>query len=128
MSGCGILSDNCRGVFVEEGLIPKYTAIDLNLDDCPSSNPHLPCDKAIVAAGTRSENPIRTMIFFPGWIYGVGEGESTPLFRAVLWGEYCGTCIDASLFGRDTEIYTRLEDRLHSLRIGRARGDFGAGL
>jgi nucleoside-diphosphate-sugar epimerase len=43
------------------------------MDDVPAENQHVPQDKIIVEAGTRKENPIRTMIIFPSWIFGVGE-------------------------------------------------------
>ena len=35
----------------------------------------------IVAAGTRKENPVRTIIIYPGQIYGVGRGE-----YFAIWG------------------------------------------
>ncbi|KAF8905807.1 hypothetical protein CPB84DRAFT_1771238 [Gymnopilus junonius] len=74
VSGVGVTSDNARGEFVPEDQIPKYTDIGLDLDKLPPANPHLHCDKVIVAAGTRKDNPVRTAILFPGWIYGIGEG------------------------------------------------------
>ncbi|RDB15631.1 hypothetical protein Hypma_004030 [Hypsizygus marmoreus] len=74
VSGLGITSDNCRGEHVELADIPHYTDIDLDLEKCPPTNMHLDSDKLIVAAGTRTENPVRTIIVFPGWIYGVGDG------------------------------------------------------
>lgn len=75
ISGLGITSDNARGEHVDLADIPEYTDIGLKLDDCPPTNPHLDSDKAIVSAGTRTENPVRTIIVFPGWIYGIGEGQ-----------------------------------------------------
>ncbi|TFK35052.1 hypothetical protein BDQ12DRAFT_760575 [Crucibulum laeve] len=74
ISGLGITSDNSRGEFIELEKVPSYTDIGLNLDNCPPTNKHLESDKLIVQFGTRKEKPIRTIIVFPGWIYGVGEG------------------------------------------------------
>lgn len=70
----GVTSDNSRGEDVDIDDIPSYTDIDLNLDDLPPENLHLPVDKLIVKAGTRKENPVRTVILFPGWIFGPGDG------------------------------------------------------
>ncbi|KAK7026872.1 hypothetical protein VNI00_015414 [Paramarasmius palmivorus] len=70
-SGIAIISDNCRGEAVE---FKEYTDIGFKLEDLPETNVHLDCDLAIVQAGTRKENPVRTIMLFPGWVYGVGEG------------------------------------------------------
>ncbi|KAK0461987.1 uncharacterized protein EV420DRAFT_139887 [Desarmillaria tabescens] len=73
VSGLGILSDNCRGESVDPASIKWWIDTDLNLRDCDPSNTHLESDIPIVDAGTRSQNPVRTMILFPGWMYGLGE-------------------------------------------------------
>lgn len=79
VSGCGIISDNIRGEKAEN---PKFwTDIGLSLDDCPPTNTHLESDKPIVAAATRKENPIRSIIVYPGQIYGVGNGVQ----KTTLW-------------------------------------------
>ncbi|KIJ56877.1 hypothetical protein M422DRAFT_238470 [Sphaerobolus stellatus SS14] len=82
-SGLGITSDNCRGEYIPLEQVPHYTDVDgFSLDDCPPENTHLESDKAIVTAGTRKENPIRTIIVFPSLIYGVSEGPqkiTTPI-------------------------------------------------
>ncbi|KAF9448159.1 NAD(P)-binding protein [Macrolepiota fuliginosa MF-IS2] len=100
ISGLGITSDNSHGVYVDIDDIPCYTDIGLSLNDVPAGNHHVAQDKLIVEAGTRKENPVRTLIVFPGWIYGIGEGIQkttlpvrifTDLFlqagRAGTWGE-----------------------------------------
>ncbi|PPQ86759.1 hypothetical protein CVT25_012404 [Psilocybe cyanescens] len=74
VSGLAILNDDARGELVPEDKIPKYTDIGFSLDQVPTDAPHLNCDSLIVAAGTRKENPVRTIIAYPGWIFGVGEG------------------------------------------------------
>ncbi|KAL0575216.1 hypothetical protein V5O48_006755 [Marasmius crinis-equi] len=74
VSGLGITSDNCKGEHVELKNIPCYTDIEFKLEDCPPYNTHLESDKPIVQAGTRTQNPVRTIIVFPGWIYGIGRG------------------------------------------------------
>ncbi|KIJ56878.1 hypothetical protein M422DRAFT_198162 [Sphaerobolus stellatus SS14] len=84
VSNIGIVSDNCKGEYIPLEQIPSYTDVDgFSLDDCPPTNMHIETNKAIVAAGTRKENPIRTIIVFPSWIYGVAEGPwqkiSTPV-------------------------------------------------
>ncbi|KAK7026869.1 hypothetical protein VNI00_015411 [Paramarasmius palmivorus] len=71
VSGLGIISDNCRGEAVDA---IEYSDTDLDLMSLPPNNQHLLCDVPIVQAGSRQENPIRTAIIFPGWIYGAGEG------------------------------------------------------
>ncbi|EME89537.1 uncharacterized protein MYCFIDRAFT_76882 [Pseudocercospora fijiensis CIRAD86] len=81
MSGCGILADNARGEYVPPSKIKEWSDIDLDLNDCPSENTHLPTDKAIFAAGTREENRIRTIIVFPSLIYGIGKNRS----RCGMW-------------------------------------------
>ncbi|KDR74351.1 hypothetical protein GALMADRAFT_70749 [Galerina marginata CBS 339.88] len=74
VSGLGIANDDARGELVDEDKIPRYTDIGFSLDQLPPDNPHLNCDVLIAAAGVRKENPIRTIIVYPGWIYGLGEG------------------------------------------------------
>lgn len=74
ISGLGILSDNCRGESVDPANIKWWTDTSLNLRDCDPSNMHLESDIPIVDAGTRTQNPVRTMTMFPGWMYGLGEG------------------------------------------------------
>ncbi|PBL02702.1 NAD(P)-binding protein [Armillaria gallica] len=99
ISGLEILSDNCRGESVDPANIRWWTDSSLNLRDCDPSNMHLESDIPIVDAGTRTQNPVRTMIMFPGWIYGLGEGvqkTTTPvryfrdtytrIGRAGTWG------------------------------------------
>lgn len=69
VSGLGIISDNARGEYISN---PRwYSDSGLNLDDCPPENTHLISDREIVAAATRDENPIRSIIVYPGWIYGM---------------------------------------------------------
>ncbi|KAK7026849.1 hypothetical protein VNI00_015391 [Paramarasmius palmivorus] len=83
ISGTSIVSDNCKGEDVEP---VEHTDIGLNLEQLPPANPHLHCDIPIAHAGTRRENPVRTIIVFPGWIYGVGEGiqKVTVAYRIFL--------------------------------------------
>ncbi|KAL1718111.1 hypothetical protein EV715DRAFT_201853 [Schizophyllum commune] len=71
ISGAGILEDNARGELLTPSHIWCDTSMDLRaLKDVT----HIVSDLEIVKAGTRVENRIRTMILFPGWIYGVGSG------------------------------------------------------
>ncbi|EGN97180.1 hypothetical protein SERLA73DRAFT_183827 [Serpula lacrymans var. lacrymans S7.3] len=79
VSGCGIISDDARGEPVEN--VKEWSDIGLDLKDCPSTNTHLESDIPIVEAGTRKENPVRTIILYPGQIYGVGRGVQ----RNTLW-------------------------------------------
>ncbi|KAF5363457.1 hypothetical protein D9756_000997 [Leucocoprinus leucothites] len=72
-SGLGITSDNSHGEHVDIDDIPAYVDIGFSMNDVPPQNEHVAQDKLIVEAGTRKETPIRTMIVFPGWIFGVGE-------------------------------------------------------
>ncbi|KAJ7583593.1 hypothetical protein C8J56DRAFT_830923 [Mycena floridula] len=71
MSGCGITSDNSRG----ELFVPKkvFTDIGLRLTECENVS-HVISDQDIIAAGTRKEHPIRSMIICPSWIYGLSTG------------------------------------------------------
>ena len=67
ISGAGILEDNARGELLTPTHIWHDTEMDLRaLKDVT----HIVSDLEIVKAGTRVENRIRTMILFPGWIYG----------------------------------------------------------
>ncbi|TCD65980.1 hypothetical protein EIP91_001927 [Steccherinum ochraceum] len=79
ISGCGILADNARGEQLDN--VPEYSDIGLDLKKCPPTNTHLESDIPIVEAGTRKENPIRSIIIFPCQIYGVGEG----IQKTTLW-------------------------------------------
>lgn len=74
VSGLALLNDDARGELVPEDKIPQYTDIGFSLDRVPDDAPHKNCDSLIVAAGTREQNPVRTVIAYPGWIFGVGEG------------------------------------------------------
>ncbi|KAI0343440.1 NAD(P)-binding protein [Trametopsis cervina] len=83
ISGCGIVSDNARG----QGPVTDkvWSDIGLDLNDCDPINTHLPSDKPIVAAGTRKENPVRTIIIYPCQIYGVGNGiQPTSLWLRIF--------------------------------------------
>ncbi|KDQ57884.1 hypothetical protein JAAARDRAFT_206672 [Jaapia argillacea MUCL 33604] len=84
ISGLGIVSDNVRGEPVES--VKEWTDIGLDLKALPPTNFHLPSDLLILEAGTRKECPIRTLIIFPGQIYGAGQGmqKVTPWFRTLL--------------------------------------------
>ncbi|KAI0059217.1 NAD(P)-binding protein [Artomyces pyxidatus] len=79
VSGTGILGDNARGERVD--YVREYSDIGLDLRNCPPTNTHLECDIPIVEAGTRTENPIRTIIVFPSQIYGIGQGMQ----KTTLW-------------------------------------------
>ncbi|KAI5833183.1 NAD(P)-binding protein [Schizophyllum commune Tattone D] len=71
ISGAGILEDNARG----ELLTPSHIWLDITMDvHAVKDVTHIVSDLEIVKAGTRTANRIRTMILFPGWIYGVGSG------------------------------------------------------
>ncbi|KAK0491170.1 hypothetical protein IW261DRAFT_1556323 [Armillaria novae-zelandiae] len=101
---------------------------------------HLKSDIPIVDVGTRTQNPVRTMIMFPGLIYGSGEGIQkttapiryvidlyTQIGRAGTWGpganvvsnghvkdcaSACLTVLKAALDGKAQE---GAEGRLESL-------------
>ncbi|KAI9566146.1 hypothetical protein HD554DRAFT_1227411 [Boletus coccyginus] len=79
ISGCGIVSDNARGEPVE--YVKEWSDIGLDLKQCNPENTHLDSDIPIVEAGSRIENPVRTIIYFPAQIYGVGEG----IQKTTLW-------------------------------------------
>ncbi|KAI6004383.1 hypothetical protein F5J12DRAFT_893474 [Pisolithus orientalis] len=86
VSGCGIISDNARGEPVE--YVKEWSDIGLDLKEyvllfrsCNRRNMHLDSDIPIVEAGSRKENPVRTIIYYPGQIYGVGEG----IQKTTLW-------------------------------------------
>ncbi|EKM53534.1 uncharacterized protein PHACADRAFT_125329 [Phanerochaete carnosa HHB-10118-sp] len=79
VSGCGIISNNTRGEKTEN---PEFwTDIGLDLDDCDPTNTHLESDKPAIAAGKRKNNSIRSIIVYPGQIYGVGNGVQ----KVTLW-------------------------------------------
>ncbi|KIM51616.1 hypothetical protein SCLCIDRAFT_142918, partial [Scleroderma citrinum Foug A] len=79
VSGCGIVSDNARGEPVE--FVKEWTDIGLDLNQCNGKNMHLDSDLPIIEAGSRKENPVRTIIYLPAQIYGVGEG----IQKTTLW-------------------------------------------
>ncbi|TCD63855.1 hypothetical protein EIP91_004869 [Steccherinum ochraceum] len=72
LSGAGIIADEARGAFKDN--IPEHSDIGLDLRNCPPQNTHLDSDIPIVDAGTRKDNPIRSIIIFPSGCYGVGNG------------------------------------------------------
>ncbi|KAH0828658.1 hypothetical protein J3R83DRAFT_3020 [Lanmaoa asiatica] len=83
VSGCGIVSDNARGEPMEN--VKQWSDIGLDLKQCDPANTHLDSDILIVEAGSRTENPVRTIIYFPAQIYGVGEGvEKTTLWLRIF--------------------------------------------
>ncbi|KAF8891086.1 NAD(P)-binding protein [Gymnopilus junonius] len=87
VSGTGITSDNSRGELLPESQIPQYSDTTLKLEQLPPANPHLECDKLVIGAGKKKgENPVRTIVVIPGWLYGVGEGikKSTMAVRAFV--------------------------------------------
>ncbi|KIJ62245.1 hypothetical protein HYDPIDRAFT_114722 [Hydnomerulius pinastri MD-312] len=79
VSGCGIVSDNARGEPVE--YVKEWSDIGLDLKQCDQTNTHLDSDIPIVEAGSRTENPVRTIIYFPAQIYGLGQGVQ----KTTLW-------------------------------------------
>ncbi|KAF8665723.1 hypothetical protein AX16_000172 [Volvariella volvacea WC 439] len=81
ISGYGVLSDGADGQVVEKSKIPKYIDSSFSLDDLPPTSANLAPNKAVVAAGERKENPVKTLILFPGWIYGIGR-EPQPITLA----------------------------------------------
>ncbi|KDR74322.1 hypothetical protein GALMADRAFT_250148 [Galerina marginata CBS 339.88] len=97
LSGLGMASDNARGELIDEDNIPRYTDIGFSLDQVPPDNPHVHCDMLVAEAGVRKENPVRTIMAYPGWVYGLGEGMSktTSALRAFLGAsrtlKYAGT-------------------------------------
>ncbi|KAF9476477.1 NAD(P)-binding protein [Pholiota conissans] len=73
-SGLCIVGDNARGEPVDEAKIPRYNDTTFTVDSVPVDNCHVNCDSLIIEAGTRKESPVRTIIMFPAWVYGLGEG------------------------------------------------------
>ncbi|KDR74353.1 hypothetical protein GALMADRAFT_227416 [Galerina marginata CBS 339.88] len=80
VSGLAIVNDNARGELVDEDKIPHYSDIGFSLEQLPPDNPHLSCDALIAAAGIRKQNPIRTIVAYPSWVYGLGEGMTKTTF------------------------------------------------
>lgn len=71
VSGAGILEDNARG----ELLTPTHIWSDMDIDLRNVRDvTHIVSDLEIVKAGTSERNRVRTLILFPGWIYGPGTG------------------------------------------------------
>ncbi|THU83791.1 hypothetical protein K435DRAFT_688888, partial [Dendrothele bispora CBS 962.96] len=71
-SGLGLVSDNSRGEPVPIQKI--WSDVGLDLENFGYNNYHLNCDATIVKAGKDKQVPVRTIIVFPGLIYGVSEG------------------------------------------------------
>ncbi|KAF8665608.1 hypothetical protein AX16_000064 [Volvariella volvacea WC 439] len=74
VSGTAILSDNSKGEVGEISQIPKYVDTTFSVDDVPQTNMFVQANREIIAVGERKENPVKTLILLPNWIYGVGEG------------------------------------------------------
>ncbi len=89
VSGTGMLSDNVRGEYVEESKIKEWSDLGFDLATSVPDNKHVKEDTLIIAAGTRKENPIRTAIVCPAWIYGIGEGMSLSRIVALHIEERC---------------------------------------
>ncbi|EDR04957.1 uncharacterized protein LACBIDRAFT_294969 [Laccaria bicolor S238N-H82] len=106
VSGLGIIGDNSRGEFVAPEKVPHYSDIGFTIDQCLPTNPHVDCDTVIVAAGTRKERPIRTMILFPGLFYGIGDGIRK---TSLLLRLYAGLAVQAGFAGTWGPGYSRVE-------------------
>ncbi|TFK73045.1 NAD(P)-binding protein [Pluteus cervinus] len=73
VSGYSLLSDNARGQPPDPLTSKVYTDIGFSPNDCPEHNPLRDVDSFIIDTASKTQNGIRTLIFYPGWIYGVGE-------------------------------------------------------
>ncbi|KAF8185146.1 hypothetical protein BJ912DRAFT_880746 [Pholiota molesta] len=73
-SGLCIVGDGARGEPVDDAKIPRYTDTTFTAHSVPADNCHVNCDAPIHEAGIRKENPVRTIIWYPAWVYGLGEG------------------------------------------------------
>ncbi|KAK1225097.1 hypothetical protein PQX77_011966 [Marasmius sp. AFHP31] len=100
VSGLGVTSDNCRGEHVDLEHIHPYTDVGFTLEDCPPHNTHLESDKPIVQAGTKRKNPIRTIVLFPGWIYGIGRGIQKSTLPVRHYIELAKTAGHAGTWGK----------------------------
>jgi nucleoside-diphosphate-sugar epimerase len=74
-SGLCIVGDGARGEPVDDAKIPRYTDTTFTAHSVPADNCHVNCDAPIHEAGIRKENPVRTIIWYPAWVYGLGEGK-----------------------------------------------------
>ncbi|KAJ8502991.1 hypothetical protein ONZ45_g11251 [Pleurotus djamor] len=84
VSGTGILSDNVRGEQIDESKIPEHSDIGFTMSQVTQTNKHVQEDILILSAGSRAENPVRTAIVFPAWIYGISIQKSTLPVRVFL--------------------------------------------
>lgn len=87
-SGLCIVGDGARGEPVDEAKIPRYTDTTFTVNSVPADNCHVNCDSLIIEAGTRKENPVRTIIMYPAWVYGLGEGKLQVVRRLAFLSEY----------------------------------------
>ncbi|KAL1717605.1 hypothetical protein EV715DRAFT_292098 [Schizophyllum commune] len=73
LSGLGLISDNCRGEQLDESKVHIWSDLDFHPNRVEPTNSHFREDSAVVDAGMREDLPIRTIVVYPSWIYGVGE-------------------------------------------------------
>ncbi|KAF9042834.1 NAD(P)-binding protein [Hymenopellis radicata] len=104
-SGMGITSDNSRGELVAPETMHKD--INFKLSDVHAVT-HALSDEAVVAAGTDKDVPIRTMIVFPAWVYGVGGGVQKITLPVRLYIDFAKTVGQAGTYGLGKNAITEI--------------------
>ncbi|KAF6756953.1 hypothetical protein DFP72DRAFT_892813 [Ephemerocybe angulata] len=108
VTGLAITSDNCRGEDVPHPREKWASDVGFNYADWPETNMHWKADGLVLAAGAASDTVrrIRTVLAYPGMVYGVGEGvtKECTLYR-ILAGMFKSTGI-AGTWGPGCNRYT----------------------
>ncbi|KAF5341861.1 hypothetical protein D9611_001116 [Ephemerocybe angulata] len=104
VTGLAITSDNCRGEDIPHRRENWASDVGFNYAHWPETNMHWKADRLVLAAGAASDpgRRIRTILAYPGMVYGVGEGvtKECTLYRilarmskstgiAGTWGPGC---------------------------------------
>ncbi|KAF8665562.1 hypothetical protein AX16_000021 [Volvariella volvacea WC 439] len=85
-SGYAQLANEADGEAITDyATATKYIDTSYSPDDVPQDNLMVVLNKEIIAAGERKENPVKTMIIFPSWIYGIGDGIQKITLALRMW-------------------------------------------
>ena len=83
VSGVSIITDGCNGKNIDKPT--EWSDKDFDVTKLSPDAPHMDSELPIAEAGRRNEYPIRTFVFNPALIYGIGAGLQTTTFWVRDW-------------------------------------------
>ncbi|KAF8665814.1 hypothetical protein AX16_000257 [Volvariella volvacea WC 439] len=78
----------------------KYIDATFSPNDVPKDNIMIEISNEIIAVGERKENPIKTMIILPSWVYGIGDGVQKITLGLRMYLNFSKAAGYAITFGR----------------------------